>query len=522
MAPLVFAIAGEALARGLTAAARAYERSIGAVRVQRINTYRYQAIIPAAMAPHERTAQARRSRDKMDAAMARLGELWRTAWLPEVQAHLAHWETFGLQGASLPALLSHLDETIARATRLWEIHFLLLTPLYRALSRFGTLYRDLFGADSALEAYRLLQGFGNKTLETGQALWQLSRRARVMPAVRAVLEEQDASDVVAELAQVPDGLSFLAGLRAYLQEYGQRGDKWSLDAPSWIEDPAPVIKNLRDYLTQTCCEALADRAALATERDRLVADTRARLQGNPRPVIEQFEVLRKVAQNATVLSEDHSFWIDFRGMYQVRRVFMECGRRFAEAGVLYTAADILYLTPDELRETAVARPWPDRRALVAARQAEMEHFRAIAPPPVLGTPPPHAPTHDALGRAWGAFTGGATRLSGDPSVLHGTPGSPGLARGPAKVVRSLSDAGNLGRGDILVAETTAPPWTPLFATVAAVITATGGILSHSAIVAREYRIPAVVGLGEAVAMVHDGQLLEVDGDAGVVRVVGPA
>jgi pyruvate,water dikinase len=239
-------------------------------------------------------------------------------------------------------------------------------------------------------------------------------------------------------------------------------------------------------------------------------------------VIEQFDILLKVAQDATVLSEDHSFWIDFRGMYQARRVFMEFGRRFAEAGVLHTAADIFYLTLDELRETAIAGPWPDRRALAAARQAEMEHFRAITPPPVLGTPPPDAPTHDALGRAWGGFTGSAAPLPGDLSVLHGTPGSPGLARGPAKVVRSLGDATKLGRGDILVAETTAPPWTPLFATVAAVITATGGMLSHSAIVAREYRIPAVVGIGGAAAMVHDGQLLEVDGDAGVVRVVGPA
>jgi pyruvate,water dikinase len=327
MAPLAFAIAGEALARGLTAAAQAYERSIVAVRVQRINTYRYQAIIPAAMAADERTAQARRSRDKMDAAMARLGELWRTVWLPEIQAHLTYWESVDLQGASLPALLTHLDETIARAARLWEIHFLLLTPLYRALSRFGTLYRDLFGAESALEAYQLLLGFDNKTLETGRALWQLSRQARAVPRVRAILEEHDASDVMAALAQAPDGLSFLAGLRAYLQEYGQRGDKWSLDAPSWSEDPAPVIKNLRDYLAQTRCDALAERAALAAQRDRLVADTRARLQGYPRPVIEQFEVLLNAAQDATVLSEDHSFWIDFRGMYQARRVFIEYGRR---------------------------------------------------------------------------------------------------------------------------------------------------------------------------------------------------
>ena len=91
-------------------------------------------------------------------------------------------------------------------------------------------------------------------------------------------------------------------------------------------------------------------------------------------------------------------------------------------------------------------------------------------------------------------------------------------RGPARVVRSLAEATKLRRGDVLVAETTAPPWTPLFATAAAIVTDTGGILSHCAVVAREYRIPAVVGTGRATATIRDGQILEVDGDAGLVRI----
>ena len=87
------------------------------------------------------------------------------------------------------------------------------------------------------------------------------------------------------------------------------------------------------------------------------------------------------------------------------------------------------------------------------------------------------------------------------------------------MVQLLREADKLQPGDILVTETTAPPWTPLFASVAAVVTNTGGILSHCAVVAREYRIPAVVGTGMATAMLHDGQLLEVDGDAGTVRII---
>jgi pyruvate,water dikinase len=86
-------------------------------------------------------------------------------------------------------------------------------------------------------------------------------------------------------------------------------------------------------------------------------------------------------------------------------------------------------------------------------------------------------------------------------------------------VRTLDEAGLLQFGDILVAETTAPPWTPLFATAAAVVTDTGGILSHCAVVAREYKIPAVVGTGTATTTLHDGQVVEVDGTAGTVRLV---
>jgi pyruvate,water dikinase len=94
-----------------------------------------------------------------------------------------------------------------------------------------------------------------------------------------------------------------------------------------------------------------------------------------------------------------------------------------------------------------------------------------------------------------------------------------VARGIARVVRSLRDAGRVQPGDVLVAEMTAPSWTPLFATVAAVVTDTGGILSHCAVVAREYQIPAVVGAGRATSVIQDGQLVEVDGDRGVVRII---
>jgi phosphoenolpyruvate synthase/pyruvate phosphate dikinase len=136
---------------------------------------------------------------------------------------------------------------------------------------------------------------------------------------------------------------------------------------------------------------------------------------------------------------------------------------------------------------------------------------------LLGEPP-----DDPVGRMMGRFFGEPQEAQTDPNVLRGNAGSSGKIRGPARVVLALAEAGELKLGDVLVTETTTPPWTPLFATASAVVTDTGGVLSHCAGVAREYRIPAVVGTGEATKVIKDGQLLEVDGDAGVVRIIEPA
>jgi phosphoenolpyruvate synthase/pyruvate phosphate dikinase len=117
------------------------------------------------------------------------------------------------------------------------------------------------------------------------------------------------------------------------------------------------------------------------------------------------------------------------------------------------------------------------------------------------------------------FFGGPPPVSDDPDVLFGAAGSPGVVRGPARVIRDIADAARLQPGDIMVTATTAPPWTPLFATAAAVVTDTGGVLSHCAVVAREYRIPAVVGTGFGTQAIADGQIVEVDGERGVVRIL---
>ena len=505
---------------GFAGAAEFYEMPIRP-HARRINTYHYRAFVPVTASPEEMEAIGKRSQERLETAMYQLNDLWKEEFLPEIEQYLEYWDGFDLHGASMPELLSHLDETMNRLERLWEIHFRVAFPMGLAPSMFEEFYRDLFATEDPFEAYRLLQGLDNKTVESGQILWQLSRKALGMPEVWKVLEEKSAAEVPVALEESAEGREFLAEFRAYLDEYGHRGDKWGLSYPTWIEDPTPVIKMLKDYASQPDGGPGEKLTELAAERERLLNETYERLRGYPQTVRDQFSSLLKAAQHSTVLSEDHGFWIDFHAMARVRQVFLEFGRRFAEAGVLEQPEDVFHLTLDELRETAEKLPELDRRGLVAQRKAEIEHFRTIQPPPVLGTPPPGPPPDDPGSRALGKFFGTPPQPPSEPDVLQGSPGSPGTVRGPAKVFRSLSEAAEIQQGEVLIAETTAPPWTPLFATAAAVVTDTGGILSHSAVVAREYGIPAVVGTGMATTTIQDGQTVEVDGDKGVVRLVTP-
>jgi pyruvate,water dikinase len=266
-------------------------------------------------------------------------------------------------------------------------------------------------------------------------------------------------------------------------------------------------------------DPVAELDALAAERGRLVAEARGRLAGYPQAVLNEFEFSLKAAQQAVVVAEDHNFWIDNRSLYQLRRVLLEFGHRLAAAGAIDDPNDVFYLRLRELRATAAALPEADRRRLVADRKAEMDHFRTIAPPPALGTPPPGGPRRGPRVRAMAKFNGAALEPSTDPGAVRGHAGAPGKVRGRARVLRSLAEAGRLERGDVLVTVTLGPPWTPLFATAAAVVTEIGGVLSHGAVVAREVGLPAVVGVAEATTRIKSGQRLKVNGADGTVELL---
>jgi len=509
------------------------------MHMKRINTYFYMGMAPKAAPPEavmkvlgfiSRAAPGlfKALMGKMGAGMSkkqeaalnpiieRFDEHWNDELLPEIKQHIAYFESSNLHGMSLDQLRAHMSEALKRTARMGDLHGVVM-PMLFAMSQFEEFYCELFNGATTLDALRLTQGLDNLTVKGDNALWQLSRTARSIPEVHSILSRNAAGDVIPALEKSPQGKSLLANLRAWLAEYGQRlNSVFALSEPSWIEDPAPVIKNLQTYINLPDRKPESESAA-ATEREKAIAEARAKLARHPKPVVARFEMLLKAAQVATIVHEDHNVWIDQRCFYHVRRIIMEFGRRLAQAGILETVDDVFYLTPEELQNNWDA----SLKDLVQDRKNEMERFGRVTPPPMLGTEPYFEMTDGgAMVRAM--FKGEMSQetfKNEEANSVKGLAGSAGVVRGTARVLHSLGDASKLQPGEILVTIATEPPWTPLFATAAAVVTNQGGVLSHTAVVAREYRIPAVVGTQIATTAFKDGQLLEVDGNAGIVRLI---
>jgi pyruvate,water dikinase len=164
------------------------------------------------------------------------------------------------------------------------------------------------------------------------------------------------------------------------------------------------------------------------------------------------------------------------------------------------------------------------RPIIARRREIYTALRAWEPPPALG-PPPTTIDEPFTVMLWGITTSTVSewlRTDTEDGVLRGTAGSPGVVEGPVRVVTHPSQLTEVQPGDVLVCPATSPAWAPVFARVAATVSDVGGIMSHTAIVCREYGMPAVVGTGNAVATLRTGQRVRVDGSSGVVTVLEPA
>lgn len=342
----------------------------------------------------------------------------------------------------------------------------------------------------------LLSGIDNKTLEANRRLEALASEIRGNPGLAAIFAAHDPTTLWDALAATERGRAFLAELRQFLATYGHRetGSPLLVSLPTWKDAPEPVLGILKG-LSLAEPVARAGRPEWEVARDEILALPEMAFA----PVRALFRSLLSGARRFPSLREDTHFLITMP-MPILRRTLRELGQRLVNAGVLATPDDVFHLRLDELERAAAV--WPPSPALTA-ELTSLVHHRAERRAVLADTPLVDIPALPSAKR------------SGD-ALLVGTPGSPGVAEGPVRIIAGAADFGRLQPGEVLVAPYTNPSWTPLFGRAAAVIVDAGSAMSHAAIVAREYGIPAVMGTGDALSRLHDGQMVRVDGTRGFV------
>ena len=394
-----------------------------------------------------------------------------------------------------------------RGQRAWAIHFYAITGPYQIMDDLADLYESVVVDAPPGEALRLIQGSIDELVEVDRGIGRLTAVAAAAPDIAHAITARPAPSLDA-LAALPGGATFVEDLRAFLDVHGHLGQGFDdLALASWGEEPSMLLAEMAKRLEHPVEPASARSARLAQDADALADAFRARIADRP-DTLAEFERLLALARQIGRITETHNYWIDRMAQARLRVLAIRVGTRLAREGTIEERHDVLYLRRSEVPD--LVRAPRDARALIEARKADHERWRRITPPAKVGKPSTEEPS--------GRF-GGERFAKEDEDVVRGTGGSAGIAKGPARVVLGPDDFERVRPGDIIIAPSSNPSWLPLFTIAGGLVTNTGGVLSHAAVVAREFDLPAVVGAADATTRIADGRLVELDGTTGYVRLL---
>jgi pyruvate,water dikinase len=401
-----------------------------------------------------------------------------------------------------------------------EIHMMLMMPAYYLFGLLQEMWQELFGIPAAVDPLyaKLMTGYDSQLFRINKEIWRLGDLAVESGLGKLFQTTEDNEQLLAKLEQSDAGRKWLSEYRQFLELHGWRCERmqdWS--TPSWIEKPSLGIPSVKVSIAAGRTYTLdQERERRAKEREEAQKEVMAKVPADKK---EWFAGLLSAAQMAGYWSEDHTYYSDYYVAALARWIVMEFGRRFTAAGVIDDPEDVHFLHPDEIRKAAIPMGKVNLRAYVERRRKEWEQNIKTEPKPFYGNIELAGPmiAKDATISVSAQYPIVREELKAD---LYGAAAAPGLVEGIARVIMTVDKMAELKPGEILVAPGTAAPWTPAFGIAGGVITDGGGALSHPVIVAREYGIPCVAGCVEGTKKIKTGNRVRVDGDNGVVYILG--
>lgn len=347
----------------------------------------------------------------------------------------------------------------------------------------------------------------NITSKMGLALIDVADAIRPYPQVVAFLEDVDDDDFLDRMIDLHGGREARDAIQGYLDRYGMRcAGEIDITRPRWSENPTALVPIILSHVVNLAPGA-ADRRFERGKQEAMRKE--AQLLDRLRDLLDGTE---KVEETKRMIDRLRTFvgYREYPKYSMISRYFvykkalLREAERLLRAGVITDVKDIFYLTFQELHE--VVRTEDADGALIRERKEEFERCRSLTPPRVL--------TSD------GEAINGEYRRSDLPDgALIGLPVSAGVIEGRARVILDMA-AAEVDPGDILITTFTDPSWTPLFVAISGLVTEIGGLMTHGAVIAREYGLPAVVGVANATQLVRDGQRIRVNGTDGVVEILG--
>ncbi|MCZ7662792.1 MAG: PEP-utilizing enzyme [Thermoleophilia bacterium] len=452
------------------------------------------------------------------------GNNWEQVFKDELLPEYQRLKKFALKEATAHELWLHVEDLFAVTRKMWYLHIFWMYATWCPYVLFERLTQQLLGiGDTDPQFLELVTGFDNKNFQIERRLWLLSKQAAEL-GLKNVFMESKPQDVVSTLQDSESGAAWLSHFREFIDEDGWRSQRRAEFAPTWKEEPTPAIEVIKLYLRRDGEFDLDSQREGAVQR-RLAAEQDI-LSKVPEEQRGWFETLMKAAQQSGPYGEGHSYYCEDYCFGLTRRAFVEIGRRFAAAGAIDSSEDIFFLLPDEIRKVLFVPDRYDLRAIIRERRTDWEAACEHPNPPFMlaeGVTPDDI-TKNLIQMAdpifFKALMGVLPQVRPELEAdLYGTTGSPGIAEGIARVVVSDSDLATIQPGDILVAATTAPSWTPVFHLIKGAVIDRGGSLAHAAIVSREFGIPLLINTLEGTQKIKSGQRIRVDADLGAVFVL---
>ena len=393
--------------------------------------------------------------------------------------------------------------------------------VHLAVTIFATLLHSLLDklvphwSAGTIETAHLLAGLpGIKSAGMGRDLAALAAVAAVDTDLRDCLLDGPPEALTDCVSNLPPDNHFARQLGEFLSKHGHASlREFELAFPRWREDVGYVLTMLQNHLgTRHDGCPVPSPETQQVVRQRATQALRQRLRIGPRRLF--FEILLRSVQRYSVARENMKYtFVMAHG--HLRDLFLALADHFVERGGLIKSADLFYLTRDEITSFLSGHTSADKIARdVERHRSEERHQDARTIPPKIIEQRPDGSLH-AVMSSWHSARLDVT----DDAKLRGVAASPGQVTGRARVILDPQDSAHLAHGEILVTPSTNPAWAPLMLNASALVTEIGGLLSHGAIIAREYGLPTVLNVKGATQVIRTGQLVAVDGSAGTVSVL---